>query len=174
MIEINKPVRWTSADNNDNKIVYVGMLTAIADVYYTIDIPGMGELDIEKTDGEFESATMSEYAAEIERDTGTETVEKQPKKTAEKQPKKKSTQGSVNNKLFSVAGHSLLPSGQRKLRFANELASRAKKLKYSGHTEIKLIEVPEGSKQDCVMFLKTHPDFQDSISQELVAEFLES
>ena len=62
------------------------------------------------------------------------------------------------DKLFSVAGVSTL-NGVVKYRVANSLKREAI-LKKSGHTDIKLIELPNPmSKEDAFAFIAAHDDF---------------
>lgn len=57
----------------------------------------------------------------------------------------------ATNKLFSVAGTSVHPNGELKMRFANDLVSRIKNLTRSRHTEIFLFELGgEFNKLECV------------------------
>ena len=63
------------------------------------------------------------------------------------------------DKLFSVAGVSTL-NGVVKYRVANSL-KRDAILRKSGHTDIKLIELPNPmTKEDAFMFIACHADFQ--------------
>ena len=63
------------------------------------------------------------------------------------------------DKQFSVAGVSTL-NGVVKYRVANSLKREAI-LRKSGHTEIKLIELPQAmSKEDAFAFIAAHADFQ--------------
>ena len=63
------------------------------------------------------------------------------------------------DKLFSVAGVSTL-NGAVKYRVANSLKREAI-LKKSGHTDIKLIELPNPmTKEDAFAFIAAHADFQ--------------
>jgi len=63
------------------------------------------------------------------------------------------------DKQFSVAGVSTL-NGVVKYRVANSLKREAI-LKKSGHTAIKLIELPNPmSKEDAFAFIASHADFQ--------------
>jgi hypothetical protein len=63
------------------------------------------------------------------------------------------------DKLFSVAGVSKL-NGVVKYRVANSLKREAI-LKKSGHTDIKLIELPNPmTKEDAFAFIACHADFQ--------------
>ena len=60
----------------------------------------------------------------------------------------------MTNKLFTVAGTSNL-NGSVKYRFATSM-NRAAVLKKCGHTDIKLVELPNPmSKEDAVAFLAT-------------------
>ena len=45
-------------------------------------------------------------------------------------------------KMFKVGGYSTLPNGVKKVRAANDLADRVKKLSANGHTDIFLEELP--------------------------------
>ena len=63
------------------------------------------------------------------------------------------------DKLFSVAGVSTL-NGVVKYRVANSL-KRDAILRKSGHTDIKLIELPNPmTKEDAFAFIAAHADFQ--------------
>jgi hypothetical protein len=63
------------------------------------------------------------------------------------------------DKLFSVAGVSTL-NGVVKYRVANSL-KRDAILRKSGHTDIKLIELPNPmTKEDAFTFIACHADFQ--------------
>jgi ribosomal protein L35AE/L33A len=62
------------------------------------------------------------------------------------------------DKQFTVAGVST-HNGVVKYRFANSL-ERDKVLRKSGHTDIKLIELPNAmSKEDAVSYINQHTDF---------------
>jgi hypothetical protein len=62
------------------------------------------------------------------------------------------------SKLFTVAGVSTL-NGTVKYRVANSLKREAI-LRKSGHTAIKLIELPQAmSKEDAFAFIASHADF---------------
>jgi len=57
-------------------------------------------------------------------------------------------------KTFTVAGTSNL-NGVVKFRFANDLAARVKVLVKNGHTDVKLVELPEPmTKADAIAFLE--------------------
>jgi hypothetical protein len=63
-------------------------------------------------------------------------------------------------KLFMVAGVSTL-NGVVTARFANDM-SRAKVLEKNGHTEVRLVVLPEAMDKDHAMiYLLSHPDFHD-------------
>jgi hypothetical protein len=58
------------------------------------------------------------------------------------------------DKLFTVAGTSRL-NGVVKFRFANDLKGRIKVLAKNGHTDIRLIELPEAmTKEGAIAFLE--------------------
>jgi hypothetical protein len=58
------------------------------------------------------------------------------------------------DKLFTVAGTSNL-NGVVKFRFANDLKGRIKVLAKNGHTDIRLIELPEAmTKESAIAFLE--------------------
>ena len=58
------------------------------------------------------------------------------------------------DKLFTVAGTSNL-NGVVKFRFANDLKGRIKVLAKNGHTDIRLIELPEAmTKERAIAFLE--------------------
>ena len=76
----------------------------------------------------------------------------------------------ATEKLYSIAGVSTL-DGDTKIRFANDVA-RIKILVKNGHTDIKLIELPEAmTKFECVKYLANDESFQDSLSQEAINEY---
>ena len=59
-------------------------------------------------------------------------------------------------KLFTVAGTSL-KDGRVKFRYSNDLKGRMPMLLRTGHTDIKLVELPEPmTKADAVAFLETY------------------
>lgn len=67
-------------------------------------------------------------------------------------------------KLFAVAGVSKL-DGAVKARFAKDMG-RVKVLAKNGHTDVRLIELPEAMGKDAaVAFLLAHADFQDAVAQ---------
>ena len=73
-------------------------------------------------------------------------------------------------KLFTVAGVSTL-NGKVKMRFANDLGKRVAILNRNGHSDVRLIELPEGmTKQNAALFLKTNDQFADVLP--LVEAFL--
>lgn len=47
-------------------------------------------------------------------------------------------------KLFTVVGTTIDPKGNLKMRWANDHVSRIKNLSKAGHTDINLVELPEG------------------------------
>ena len=47
-------------------------------------------------------------------------------------------------KKFTIVGTTIDPKGNRKMRWANDLVSRIKNLAKAEHSEINLIELPEG------------------------------
>ena len=67
-IRKDRAIRWTTTDNADNTISYVGILKATTPTHYTIDIPGLGELEVDRTDGEFEGVSMVDYRQAVEQD----------------------------------------------------------------------------------------------------------
>jgi hypothetical protein len=61
-------------------------------------------------------------------------------------------------KLFIVAGTSNL-NGVVKFRFANDLKTRIKVLQRNGHTDVKLLELPQAmTKQDAIAYLEAQGD----------------
>lgn len=75
------------------------------------------------------------------------------------------------DKTFTVAGTSVL-KGELTLRFANGI-ERVKVLQQNGHTDIKLIQLPDAmTKLEAVKFLKEHSDFQDASTQFIIDEFV--
>jgi hypothetical protein len=78
----------------------------------------------------------------------------------------------MTNKTFEVAGVSTL-NGKTKVRFANDYVGRFKILIKNNHEDIRLIELGEKlTKADICKVLLAHPDFQDEIAQDAIAEFV--
>lgn len=78
----------------------------------------------------------------------------------------------ATDKLFTIAGSST-HNEETKLRFANDIA-RIKVLVKGGHTDIKLIQLPNAmTKSSAALYLKTSNEFQDAESQQLIDEYLE-
>jgi len=75
-------------------------------------------------------------------------------------------------KTFEVAGVSTL-NGKTKVRFANDYVGRFKILIKNGHEDIRLIELGDKlTKAEICKVLLAHPDFQDEIAQDAIAEFV--
>lgn len=70
-------------------------------------------------------------------------------------------------KTFTVAGTSNL-NGAVKFRFANDLKGRIKVLERNGHTDIKLMELPEPmTKTDAIAFLESLDAPADTTEQQI-------
>lgn len=70
--------------------------------------------------------------------------------------------------MFNVAGTSKLPTGETKVRFANDM-TRVKVLVKGGHTDIDLIELPKAmTKADIVAYL-IKMDFADGNLEKAAA-----
>lgn len=82
---------------------------------------------------------------------------------------------SKSEKLFTVVGTSVDPKGNLKPRFANELVSRIKNLTKSEHTEIDLIELPNGmTKADaCQYYLDNKQGLSAEVIEVLQAKIAE-
>jgi dUTPase len=75
-------------------------------------------------------------------------------------------------KTFEVAGVSTL-NGKTKVRFANDYVGRFKILIKNNHEDIRLIELGSKlTKAEICKVLLAHPDFQDEIAQDAIAEFV--
>lgn len=78
------------------------------------------------------------------------------------------------NKTYTVVGTSVR-YGQRKMRFANDLASRVKRLEATDNEEITLIEFAHAvTKPDAVFAAAMHPDFADEANQAVIQKWLRS
>ena len=76
------------------------------------------------------------------------------------------------DKVFGVAGVSTL-EGVVKARFAKDMG-RVKVLEKNGHTAVRLVELPtEMSKEDALVWLRAHADFQDAEAQAAFAPEVE-
>lgn len=73
--------------------------------------------------------------------------------------------------LFTVAGLSR-QNGSLKLRFANDFVTRTKVLARNKHTDINLVELPQGMTKDAaVAYLSTLNQFADVESQSTISAF---
>jgi hypothetical protein len=78
----------------------------------------------------------------------------------------------ATDKLFKVAGISKL-NGSYKVRFANDIM-RIKVLAKSGHEDIRLAELDKAvSKLEAARLVQAMDEFQDTIAQATIAEYLE-
>lgn len=78
----------------------------------------------------------------------------------------------ATDKKFSVCGISTV-DGQTKMRFATDVM-RVKVLAKGGHQDITLIELPEAMpKVDAVKFVAQLPEFQDELSKQTIADYLD-
>lgn len=78
----------------------------------------------------------------------------------------------MSNKTYTVAGVSTL-NGVVKPRFANDMDSRMFMLGYTGHTDIKLVNLPtEMSKLDAVLHLQSNSHFADEASQAALGAYV--
>lgn len=79
----------------------------------------------------------------------------------------------TNTKTYTVAGVSTL-NGVTKARFSNDFEKRLFMLGYTGHEDIKIVELEQGmTKVEAVEHLKTLPAFQDEVSQAALNAFTE-
>jgi len=78
---------------------------------------------------------------------------------------------SKDTKTYKTAGVSIL-NGVMKVRFANTLEQRIKVLSRNEHTDIRLVEVEEGTKAEVARQLLTNEQFQDKWAQETIQAFL--
>ena len=187
-IRKDRAIRWTTTDNADNAISYVGILKATTPTHYTIDIPGLGELEVDRTDGEFEGVSMVDYRQAVEQDEVEDQVEpEQPipepvnepvNETAIESDKPKSNtpkvarRGRSNTDKQYAAAAITLRDGKYKLRFSGSASRYAIALSRSGHDQIVITDLPQGTKVQLAGELMTHPMFQYPIAQEVIAEFL--
>lgn len=71
--------------------------------------------------------------------------------------------------LFTVVGTTVDPKGNLKMRWANDLVARIKNLSKAGHTDINLVELPEGmSKLAAAEYLLANCELTDE--QKAVVE----
>lgn len=78
----------------------------------------------------------------------------------------------ATDKLFNVVGISKL-AGEYKVRFANDIM-RIKVLAKHGHDDIRLVELDTAmTKIDAVKALKSMDEFQDTVAQAAVADYLD-
>ena len=78
----------------------------------------------------------------------------------------------ATDKLFKVAGISKL-NGSYKVRFANDIM-RIKVLAKSGHEDIRLAELDSAvTKLEAAKLVQAMDEFQDTIAQATIAEYLE-
>lgn len=77
----------------------------------------------------------------------------------------------ATDKRYTVVGISTL-NGDTKIRFANDVM-RIKVLQKNGHTDIRLVELPEDmSKVASAKFLAALPEYQDAEAQAAISEYL--
>lgn len=68
----------------------------------------------------------------------------------------------MSRSVYTVCGVSTDAQGHQRIRCANSLASRVRKLAHSGHTDIRLVEMPfAGGMEDAVDFLLGLDDFRN-------------
>lgn len=99
-----------------------------------------------------------------------------PKKTASKKPvqKRPAVKRDDGTKTYVTAGVSTV-SGTMKLRFANNSPEqRTKILERAEHDDIRLAEMEEGTRLECVKQMATMDLFQDEPVQELINAFIEA
>ena len=183
-IRKDRAIRWTTTDNADNAISYVGILKATTPTHYTIDIPGLGELEVDRTDGEFEGVSMVDYRQAVEQDEmdneteNTTPVDEPVNETAIESDKpetsspKVARRGRSNTDKQYAAAAITLRDGKYKLRFSGSASRYAIALSRSGHDQIVITDLPQGTKVQLAGELMTHPMFQYPIAQEVIAEFL--
>ena len=191
-IRKDRAIRWTTTDNADNAISYVGILKATTPTHYTIDIPGLGELEVDRTDGEFEGVSMADYRQAVEQDvvedqaepeqTSPESIPEpvnesiavtviESDKPVSNTPKVARRGRSNTDKVFAAAAITLWHD-KYKLRFSTDAKRYGLALGKAGHKEIAIIDLPPGNKVQLAGELMTHPMFQYPIAQEVIAEFL--
>jgi hypothetical protein len=79
----------------------------------------------------------------------------------------------MSNKTYTVAGVST-QNGVTKPRFASDMDSRVFMLNYTGHKDIKLVNLPtEMTKMQAVQFLQTNEHFQDDAAQGALLAYIE-
>lgn len=78
----------------------------------------------------------------------------------------------ATDKQFNVVGISKL-AGEYKVRFANDIM-RIKVLAKHGHEDIRLVELDKAmTKMDAVNALKSMDEFQDTVAQAAIADYLD-
>ena len=163
-IEIDRPVLWTSTDNDGETIEYMGILKAATDTHYTISFPDMGEIEVPQDDGEFTPVTDETYQSAIEEEVEEEVVEVKPKKA----------KVSRSDKMYSVVGFATDDRGNAKVRFTNDMKGRLKAFKRAGWTDVRLAEFGDATKRQLVEQLAEHDDFQDEAAQTMIQEWLDN
>lgn len=78
----------------------------------------------------------------------------------------------MTDKTYTVAGVSTL-NGKTKVRFANDVVARTKKLIAAGHEDVNLVELAEPmTKANAALYLKDHIDFSEEHEQLAVIDYL--
>lgn len=146
------------------------------------------ELGMNKTDAQLLEGIDKEKALELARgavskfqkvEEEADTKSKAKKSTkakaepkAKKEPKP-AAKKSVGDKTYTTAGVSTV-KGTMKIRFANNSPeARGKILERAEHTDIRLVEVTEGTKLEIAQQLLTMDEFKDAEAQATIQEFLE-
>lgn len=79
----------------------------------------------------------------------------------------------ATDKLYSVAGVTVQPDGQMKVRWTNNIF-RIKILDREGHTDIRLADLGrQMTKYECIKAIQSLDEFQDAAAQSCIAEYLE-
>ena len=172
-IRKDRAIRWTVQEDG-NTVSYVGLVKTITPTHYLIDIAGMGEVEVDRTDGTFEVCSMIEYREATSDATPVQTDEPQPNTTDDSATPDTTAvrQGrSKTNKVFSAAAITLR-DGKYKLRFSTDAKRYGHALGKAGHKEIVITDLPPGNKVQLAGELMTHPMFQYPIAQEVISEFL--
>lgn len=144
------------------------------------------ELSMNKTDAQLLEGIDKEKALELARgavtkfhkvdessDTKSKTKAKSKGEPKAKKEPKPAAKKSVGDKTYTTAGVSTV-KGAMKIRFANNSPeARGKILERAEHTDIRLVEVQEGTKLEIAQQLLAMDEFKDAEAQATIQEFLE-
>ena len=94
-------------------------------------------------------------------------------KKAPAKAKRATPQTPGEEKTFQICGVSNV-KGTLKIRFANNtVAARTKILEKAEHTDIRLVDLGEGTRLELAQRMLAHEDFQDAEAQEVISREIE-